>query len=65
MRTSQFSFDKRYKWHAIRQLCLLLNAGTQVLTVSTMELCRYLEAHSNLGKARSIQRTLYRVKQKL
>ena len=49
-KTSLFTFFPERKPHAIRALALVLARDIPVFKVSTVELCRYLSAHSN-GRA--------------
>ena len=55
-KTSLFTFFPERKPHAIRALALVLTRDIPVFKVSTVELCRYLSAHSNLGTPEAIRR---------
>ena len=55
-----FHFPPHLKHHVFRALAAALAVTPPVFRVSTIELCRYLSAHSNLGSPASIHRALYR-----
>lgn len=61
-KTSLFTFFPERKTHAIRALALVLARDIPVFKVSTVELCRYLSAHSNLGSSETIRKALLRAK---
>ena len=56
-----FHFPTHLKHHIIRSLAETLQAYPPVFRVSTLELCRYLSAHSNMGDTLAIYRALYRI----
>ena len=62
-KTSLFTFFPERKPHAIRALALVLARDIPVFKVSTVELCRYLSAHSNLGTPEAIRKALLRAKE--
>ena len=62
-KTSLFTFFPERKPHAIRALALVLTRDIPVFKVSTVELCRYLSAHSNLGTPEAIRKALLRAKE--
>ena len=64
-KTSLFTFFPERKPHAIRALALMLTRDIPVFKVSTVELCRYLSAHSNLGSPEAIREGVYRARKKL
>lgn len=61
-KTSLFTFFPERKSHAIRALALVLTRDISVFRVSTVELFRYLSAHSNLGSSEAIRKALLRAK---
>lgn len=61
-KTSLFIFFPERKPHAIRALTLVLTRDIPVFKVSTVELCRYLSIHSNLGSPETIRKALLRAK---
>jgi len=61
-KTAHFHFPPHLKHHIFRSLAETLQAYPPVFRVSTLELCRYLAAHSDLGDALAIHRALYRAK---
>ena len=61
-KTSLFTFFPERKPHAIRALALVLTRDIPVFKVSTVELCRYLSTHSNLGSSEAIRKALLRAK---
>ena len=64
-KTSLFTFFPERKPHAIRALTLVLTRDIPVFKVSTLELCRYLSTHSNLGSPEAIREGIYRARKKL
>ena len=64
-KTTSFIFMPHAKSHAIRTLALVLSRDVPVFKVSTLELCRYLSTHSNLGTTGAIRQALYRELRKL
>lgn len=64
-KTFSFIFMPHAKSHAIRALALMLSRDVPVFKVSTLELCRYLSTHSNLGTTGAIRQALYRELRKL
>ena len=58
---TQFHFPPPLKHHIFRALAAALAVTPPVFRVSTIELCRYLSAHSNLGSPASIRKALQRV----
>jgi hypothetical protein len=64
-KTSQFTFLPNAKSSAIRALALILLRDFPVFKVSSLELCRYLSAHSNLGTPEAIREGLYRARKLL
>ena len=61
-KTSQFTFLPNAKSSAIRALALVQTRDIPVFKVSTLELCRYLSTHSNLGSTETIRKALLRAK---
>jgi hypothetical protein len=57
-----FHFPPPLKHHVFRALAAALAVTPPVFRVSTIELCRYLSAHSNLGSPASIRKALQRMK---
>lgn len=64
-KTSLFTFFPERKPHAIRALALVQTRDIPVFKVSTLELCRYLSTHSNLGSPEAIREGVYRARKKL
>ena len=64
-KTSSFTFLPNRKWHAIRALAIALQGDVPLFKVSTLQLCRYLSQHSNLGSPDGIRQALYRVRKLL
>ena len=62
LKSTFFSFPPPLKHHVFRALAATLAVTPRVFTVSTLELCRYLAAHSNLGTAAGIKKALQRSK---
>ena len=62
LKSTFFSFPPHLKHHVFRALAAALAVSPRVFTVSTLELCRYLAAHSNLGTAAGIKKALQRSK---
>ena len=62
LKSTYFSFPPHLKHHAFRALAEALTTTPRVFTVSTLELCRYLAAHSDLGTDASIKKALQRSK---
>ena len=58
---THFHFPPHLKHHIFRALAAALAVTPPVFRVSTIELCRYLSAHSNLGSPASIRKALQRV----
>lgn len=61
-KTIRFLFIPTFKWHVIRALANVLTQDPPVFKVSTLQLCRYLAKHSNLGTAEGIKKALQRMK---
>ena len=59
-KTIHFHFLPDYKWQVFRALSLVLAKNPPVFKVSTLQLCRYLAEHSNLGTVEGIRQALYR-----
>jgi hypothetical protein len=62
LKNTFFSFPPHLKHHVFRALADALAVTPRVFTVSTLELCRYLSAHSDLGDPLAIHRAVYRAK---
>ena len=62
LKSTFFSFPPHLKYHVFRALADALAVTPRVFTVSTLELCRYLSAHSDLGDPLAIHRAVYRAK---
>ena len=62
LKSTFFSFPPHLKHHVFRALAAALAVTPRVFTVSTLELCRYLSAHSDLGDPLAIHRAVYRAK---
>ena len=62
LKSTFFSFPPPLKHHVFRALAAALAVTPRVFTISTLELCRYLAAHSNLGTAAGIKKALQRSK---
>ena len=62
LKSTFFSFPPPLKHHVFRALAAALAVTPRVFTVSTLELCRYLSAHSDLGDPLAIHRAVYRAK---
>ena len=62
LKSTFFSFPPPLKHHVFRALADALAVTPRVFTVSTLELCRYLSAHSDLGDPLAIHRAVYRAK---
>ena len=62
LKSTFFSFPPHLKHHVFRALADALAVTPRVFTVSTLELCRYLSAHSDLGDPLAIHRAVYRTK---
>ena len=62
LKSTFFSFPPPLKHHVFRALAAALAVTPRVFTVSTLELCRYLAAHSDLGTAAGIKKALQRSK---
>ncbi|MBO4607326.1 MAG: hypothetical protein J5682_05455 [Prevotella sp.] len=65
MKASHFNFVQEQKWYVIRALAVLLVKDWHVFKVSTSELCRYLESHSNLGSQEAIRKAVLRMKKQI
>ena len=61
LKSTFFSFPPHLKHHVFRALADALAVTPRVFTVSTLELCRYLSAHSDLGST-GIKKALQRSK---
>ena len=62
LKSTFFSFPPHLKHHVFRALADALAVTPRVFTVSTLELCRYLSAHSDLGSTAGIKKALQRSK---
>jgi len=62
LKSTFFSFPPPLKHHVFRALAAALAVTPRVFTVSTLELCRYLSAHSDLGSTAGIKKALQRSK---
>ena len=62
LKSTFFSFPPPLKHHVFRALADALAVTPRVFTVSTLELCRYLSAHSDLGSTAGIKKALQRSK---
>ena len=62
LKSTFFSFPPPLKHHVFRALAAALAVTPRVFTVSTLELCRYLSAHSDLGSKAGIKKALQRSK---
>ena len=62
LKSTFFSFPPPLKHHVFRALAAALAVTPRVFTVSTLELCRYLAAHSDLGSTAGIKKALQRSK---
>ena len=62
LKSTFFSFPPYLKHHVFRALAAALAVTPRVFTVSTLELCRYLSAHSDLGSTAGIKKALQRSK---
>ena len=62
LKSTFFSFPPPLKHHVFRALAAALTVTPRVFTVSTLELCRYLSAHSDLGSTAGIKKALQRSK---
>ena len=62
LKSTFFSFPPHLKHHVFRALAAALAVTPRVFTVSTLELCRYLSAHSDLGSTAGIKKALQRSK---
>lgn len=61
-KTTFFSFPPHLKHYVFRALATALAQTPAVFHVSTLQLCRYLAEHSNLGTTESIKKALQRLK---
>ena len=61
-KTTFFSFPPHLKHYVFRALATALAQTPAVFHVSTLQLCRYLAEHSNLGTTESIKKALQRMK---
>ena len=57
-----FTFPPYLKHYVFRALAAALATTPPVFKVSTLQLCRYLAEHSDLGTAESIKKALQRLK---
>lgn len=62
MKASHFNFIQKRKWYAIRALAIMLMKDKRVFKISILQLCKYLEGHSNLGSQESIRKAIQRLK---
>ena len=62
LKTNFFSFPPHLKHYVFRALATALAQTPPVFNVSTLQLCRYLAEHSNLGTTESIKKALQRLK---
>ena len=61
-KTTFFLFPPHLKYYVFRALATALAQTPPVFNVSTLQLCRYLAEHSNLGTTESIKKALQRLK---
>ena len=64
-KTYQFHFIPERRSYAIRALAIVLSQTPPVFKVSTLQLCRYLSTHSNLGTSEAIRQALFRMRKLL
>ena len=62
MKTSHFTFVQERKKHVIWALAMMLMKDKHVFKVSILQLCKYLESHSNLGSQETIRKSILRMK---
>ena len=60
LKATFFTFPPHLKHYVFRALAAALGTTPPVFTVSTLQLCRYLAEHSDLGTAESIKKALQR-----
>ena len=63
--TTHIQFPPNSKHYIVSALADVLGHTPQVFRISTLQLCRYLAAHTNLGTADSIRKAIQRVSKKL
>ena len=61
LKTSHFTFLPKRKYYVTGTLANMLSQTPPVFKVSTLQLCRYLSEHSNLGSVDAIRKAIQRV----